>query len=276
MNSSCKRWREAGSDDRFLHLQGSGRIRYRLIGGEAGKPWLIFLHEGLGCIELWRDFPGMLCDRTGCPGLVYDRLGYGGSDPGAPGWDSFYLHRSARTELAELVATLLTGLPQILIGHSDGASISLIYGANHSALLLGMALEAAHVFVEPETIIGIQAAVRKFTARGFAGLARYHGDKAEGLFGRWAGVWLSQPFGAWNIESLLPGVGCPVLALQGEGDQYGTPRQLEAIAAGVSGPVERHLIANCGHTPHLEQQERVLELMAHFIKPLTQPQRANA
>ena len=248
----------------FIELHSGAKIRCDLIDGRRDRPWLIFLHEGLGCIEMWRDFPRRLCGRLGWRGLVYDRSGYGKSSPEPDKRTASYLHAAA-AELAQLISALIPAQEYLLVGHSDGGSIALIHGAAGDPFLKGIVTEAAHVFVEEETIIGIEEAVKKYGQDGPRGLGKYHGERAVDVFRAWWETWLSGEFRSWNIESLLPAVSCPVLAVQGKEDRYGTENQVQAIITRVSGPAEGYLMPVCGHCPHFEQPEQILDKMAGFL-----------
>jgi pimeloyl-ACP methyl ester carboxylesterase len=248
----------------FLESESRRQLYYEMIDGLPGLPYLVFLHEGLGCSAMWRDFPQRLCERTGCPGLCYDRLGYGRSAPFAGQRTIHYLHRAALIELPAVLNRLIPENGYFLIGHSDGGSIALIHSAEQPPLLRGIATEAAHVFVEERTLAGIREAVEAFTAGRLDGLHRYHGEKTGPVFSAWADTWLSPAFRHWNLEYLLPSISCPVLAIQGVDDQYGTAAQIEAILAGAAS-ASQEMVADCGHVPHREQPARVIELMAEFI-----------
>ena len=249
----------------------SWQIYAEMIAGNGDFPVLVFLHEGLGCRAMWKDFPQQLCARTGCPGLVYDRRGYGRSSSLTAAHTIHYLHIPALLELPFVLEQCIPGLPFILIGHSDGGSISLIFGAERPALLRGIITEAAHVFVEPETIEGICRADQAFRRGEMRGLFAYHGEKTEKTFRAWADTWLSPWFQAWNIEYLLPSLTCPMLVVQGRGDQYGSERQVEAILSKSSGTARAVLLDNCGHAPHQEQAETVLAVMSEFIGGIISP-----
>jgi len=250
----------------FLHLSLNKTIYYELIDGNLNNPYLIFLHEGLGCAAMWKDFPKRLCQKTKCPGLVYDRSGYGQSSPLDSVRTIHYIHDYALNELPRVITSIIPDRPYILIGHSDGGSISLIFGAERSPLLRGIITEAAHVFVEPETIEGIRVADDAFARGKFGGLYAYHGKKTRQMFNAWSETWLSEWFKHWNIEYLLPSIHCPVLVMQGREDQYGTERQVRSIVSKSSGSAEPFFVANCGHAPHREQAETVLEKAAGFIE----------
>lgn len=251
-----------------LTLNDGKRIRYELLPGDLGKPYLVFLHEGLGCIEMWRDFPKNLCGRTNCPGLVYDRCGYGGSSPITHTRNMRYLHDYALKELPQVIESLIPQKNHILVGHSDGASIALIYGANDFPMLKGLIAEAPHVFVEQETVRGVRLANEIYDRNGPGGLQKYHGDKTHAVFKSWSDTWLSEWFMTWNIEAILPSVSCKVLVLHGENDEYGTVKQVEAITSQIPGNAISHIVENCGHTPHLEQPDLLLDLLTDFIDSL--------
>lgn len=251
----------------MLELADGGQLYYETIAGESGKPVLVFLHEGLGCTAMWKDFPARLCTLTGCAGLVYDRRGYGRSDALCAARSIHYLHRYALDELAQVLARLLDGRPHVVVGHSDGGSIALIHAADQPPGLLGVVTEAAHVFVEDVTLAGVREAQQAFEAGKLRGLERYHGAKTEQIFGAWADTWLRPGFKRWNIEYLLASIACPVLALQGSGDQYGSEAQLDAIVA--QAPAARKLLVPaCGHTPHQDQPEAVLAAVQTFLAGL--------
>lgn len=250
----------------FLELDGA-RIHYELIEGDTVKPLLVFLHEGLGCGAMWKGFPQRLCAATGCAGLVYDRQGYGQSSAMTAARSIHYLHHYALQELPTVMQRLAPGREHIVVGHSDGGSIALIYAAGRPPGLRAAVTAAAHVFVEDITLDGVRTAVDAHAAGKLRGLARYHGEKAGQVFAAWADTWLAPPFKHWSIEYLLPAIACPLLALQGSGDQYGSGAQLDAIERGTPG-ARQQLLADCGHSPHIEQPEATVQAMAAFIAPL--------
>ena len=249
------------SNQSVVEIEGR-RLEYRLIG-QGASPSLVFLHEGLGSIDLWREYPGDVAKATGRCGLVYNREGHGWSDPiRGPRYPDF-MEQEALTVLPQLLDQL--GVADlILIGHSDGASIALIYaGAGHP--VSGLVLLAPHVFVEPEAIIGIETARERFESTDLPErMARYHRDP-QSTFHAWCDTWLDPAFGTWNIEGSLPGIDCPILLIQGRDDEYGSLAQLDAIERGVTGRVKRLVLEDCGHSPHLAQPARVLEATARFI-----------
>jgi len=244
------------------------QLHYQLIEGDSNKPYLVFLHEGLGCIEMWKSFPQQLCLLTGCPGLVFDRLGYGQSSALKNVRSIHYMHQYALQELPQILATLLVDCNYILVGHSDGASIGLIYAAEQPPLLKGLISVAAHVFVEPETINGIKLADVAYDAGKLSALEKYHGDKTAAIFKAWSQTWLKPEFMSWNIEYLLPSIKVPLLAIQGIDDQYGSGRQVSSIVEQAAGRSFALMIEDCGHSPHLEAPERVLTEMDDFINTI--------
>jgi pimeloyl-ACP methyl ester carboxylesterase len=243
---------------------GGHRLDYQRIAGAAGAPTLILLHEGLGSVALWRDFPAKLATATGCPLVVYSRHGYGGSDPIAAPRGVRYMHDEALLVLPELRQAL--GLDDaILVGHSDGASIALIHAGAARWPVRALILEAPHVFTEDMGIAAIEEARVAYASGDLRQrLARYHGD-VDGAFRGWNDAWLNPAFRAWNIAEYLPGIVCPVLAIQGADDEYGTLAQLAAIERGVRGAVETLVLANCKHSPHRDQEQAALAAMAAFI-----------
>jgi len=251
-----------------LQLTDEREVYYELLDGDPAKPYLVFLHEGLGCCSMWRDFPARLCRATGCPGLLYDRTGYGRSSPLKAELTIHYMHHAALRELPEVLRKTIADKDFLLLGHSDGGSISLIFGAERPPSLRGIITEAAHVFVEPETIAGISKAAEAFGQGKLQGLYRHHGEKTQAMFKAWSGTWLSSWFSPWNIEYLLPSITCPLLAIQGLDDVYGTRKQVEAIVSKTTGRLEAWLFENCGHAPHLEKPELVLEQIGLFVAEL--------
>ena len=242
-------------------------LEYQWIGERragAEFPTLIFLHEGLGSIAQWREFPAQVAKATGCRALVYDRYGYGNSDilvEDRVGMD--FMHREALKFLPEMLAKLGIGNP-ILAGHSDGASIALIHaGAGHP--VRGIAAMAPHVFVEEHGLKSIRDVRKEFETTYLPErLERYHRE-ARRSFHLWNDVWLDPAFRKWNIEEYLPRIRCPLLAIQGEGDEYGSMAQLDAIKRQAGGPCELLKLPDCGHSPHKDQPEQVLKAVVEFI-----------
>lgn len=229
---------------------------------------LVFLHEGLGCIELWRDFPTRLCEAAGRIGVVYDRRGYGGSSRLEGKWAPDYQETEAMVFLPAVLDHC--GLSEaVLIGHSDGGSIALIAGATLGNRVSGIITEAAHIFIEEITLAGIREAVSVFRRTDLRErLARYHGENTDAAFFRWADTWLDPAFRGWNIEHFLHRIVCPLLVIQGADDEYATEAQVTGIASQVSGPVETLMVPRCMHIPHLQATETVLGHMTRFIESL--------
>jgi len=230
----------------------------------APAPALVFLHEGLGSIRQWRDFPAQVARATGRRALVYSRYGYGQSDVLQEERAGVrFMHREALEALPALLPALGIERP-VLVGHSDGASIALIHaGAGHP--VRGLALMAPHVFVEPVCVASIEQATAAFESGDLAErLRKYHRNPRK-TFYLWADAWLEPEFLQWNIEEYLPGIACPVLAVQGVDDAYGTMEQLERIARGVRGPCELLKLAQCGHAPFRDQPEATLAAVARFV-----------
>ena len=255
-----------GGKSAISHLEIDGSaLEYRWSGPpNDAAPAIVLLHEGLGSLALWKDFPEKLAAATGCAVLAYSRRGHGRSAPlGEPrGLD--YLHREAAL-LPALLDALGANGPLFLFGHSDGASIALLHSARQRPPPAGLILETPHVFVEDVTLAGIARSVELFESTDLgARLGRYH-DDADRLFRAWADTWLSPAFRSWNIESVLPAVRTPVLLIQCEGDPYGTRAQLDAIARRVRSPSEILLLPGDSHVPHTAHAERVLASAARFI-----------
>ncbi len=237
-------------------------LEYRVIGHGVGAT-LVFLHEGLGSMDLWRGFPGEITRATGRPALVYSREGHGWSAPLREPRTTEFMHHEALVVLPQLLEQLEVSAP-ILIGHSDGASIALI-NAGAGYPVSGLVLLAPHVFVEPESIAGIAVAREQFETTDLPQrMAKYHRDP-EAIFRAWNDIWLDPEFLDWNIEASLPGIECPVFLIQGNDDEYGTVAQLAAIESGVASPVESLVLEDCGHSPHLSQPDLVVEATARFV-----------
>ncbi|MGO1119365.1 alpha/beta fold hydrolase [Rhodovibrionaceae bacterium A322] len=229
-------------------------------------PTLVFLHEGMGSIRQWKDYPERLVAATGLPGLVFDRCGYGGSDPLTLPRPLDYLRQEGEMALPALFSSVEVTDP-ILVGHSDGGSIALYYAAACPDATRAVITEAAHVFVEPETLAGIEEATGFWQHDWFRkGLTKYHGDKAETVFRSWSDTWLTPAFSELDMVPNLPRITAPVLALQGQEDQYGTEKQVTAIVEGVAGRGVPLMLPDCKHVPHLEASEATLAAMVSFLR----------
>lgn len=257
--------------DSYVNAAGH-KLRVRRLthldnDGQDHRPTVVFLHEGLGSIEMWHDFPAAIIEATGCDALLYDRWGHGKSDPFDSSRTLRYVHDEALDSLPQVLAELKVD-DAILIGHSDGGSIALIFAAEFPHLARGLISEAAHVFVEEITLEGIREAVRIYQTTDLKKkLKRYHGDKTESIFRAWSDTWLAPQFKHWNIEDCLPKINCPLLVIQGEDDQYATEAQVEAITRQVA-ESRSIIIPNCAHTPHKEARDIVVKEMTEFVLKL--------
>jgi pimeloyl-ACP methyl ester carboxylesterase len=253
-------------DSSFVTVQGRKLEVRRIAGANHDASTLVFLHEGLGSVSMWRDFPQKAAAATGCTVVVYSRYGHGDSDILREPRAVDYMHVEALEALPELLDKLSIRDP-VLVGHSDGASIALIC-AGARGCTKGLVAMAPHVFVEDISVKSIAEAKTAFETTDLPQkLARYHADAAKTFWG-WNDIWLHPDFRSWNIEEVLPRVVCPVLAIQGFEDEYGTMGQLEAIAKQTGGPIELLRLADCRHSPHRDQPGVVLEAMVRFIGQL--------
>ncbi len=229
---------------------------------------LVFLHDSLGSVQLWRDFPEKLSQAAGCNILIYDRLGYGKSFPmSTHERDNDYMEREA-----DLLNDLLTGLninDAILFGHSDGGTIALITASKYPEKVKALICEAGHIFVEEVTLKGVAEALKAYQTTNLPErLQKYHGNKVEMMVNAWTEIWLSEKFKSWNIEYLLKNITSPLLFIQGEADEYGTLDQVEKTVTQVSGTAEKFIIPGIGHTPHKEAPSAVLAKSEVFIKSI--------
>jgi pimeloyl-ACP methyl ester carboxylesterase len=225
---------------------------------------IVLLHEGLGSVAMWRDFPTAIAERTGRRVMAYSRYGHGASDaPPAPHTVRF-MHDEAQL-LPEVLDA--AGIAEaVLLGHSDGGSIALIAAAEFPRRVQALILEAPHVFVEEVSVRSIARMQRLYADADLRErLGRYHAD-VDTAFRGWNDVWLDPAFRDWNLEEYLPRICCPVLLIQGEDDEYGTIAQVDAIARQVSGTVERLVLPACGHSPHRDQPDRVLDAIERFVE----------
>ncbi len=241
------------------------RLEYEWSGPPPDEAaTLVFLHEGLGCVSRWRDYPRRLAEHTGCGALVYSRLGHGRSDALERPRPVSFMHDEASIVLPALLEAFRIETP-ILVGHSDGASIALIHASAHPGEVTALVLEAPHVFVEDLAVTSIERMKARFETTDLRErLARHHGSNADRMFAAWNDIWLDPDFRSWNIQDALPRISCPILVIQGRQDEYGTLKQVETIAAEVAGPIES-LILDCGHRPHVEETEAVIEATTRFI-----------
>ena len=263
---------EVGWADRLLQLEALQ------ISGPADGPLLVFLHEGLGSVSMWRDFPTQLCERLGARGLVYSRPGYGRSTPRAQDerWGVDFMHRQAHEVLPALLQTLKVQEPIWLVGHSDGGSIALLYAARHGSAangqsqapeappLAGAIVLAPHILVEDVSVRSIEQARQAYLHTDLRQrLARHHDDPDSAFWG-WNDIWLSPAFRSWSIEADLHRIKVPVLAVQGVDDEYGTLEQVRGIARRVP-QTELLELPACGHSPHRDQPQALMEAVAGFV-----------
>jgi pimeloyl-ACP methyl ester carboxylesterase len=262
-----------------VRIEAAGRlfdIEYQWVGrddregveaGDASEgPPIVFLHEGLGSRAMWKDFPQRLCDATGRRGLVYSRPGYGRSTPRPADehWGLDFMHVQAEAVLPALLQALGVQTPYALFGHSDGGSIALIHAARHAGQVAAAVVLAPHILVEEFGLVSIRKAREQYLHGGLrVPLSRYHADVDSAFWG-WNDIWLSPDFPRWRITGELADIRCPVLAIQGEDDPYGTMAQIDGIAQVV--PATRLLkLPACGHSPHRDQPEQVIAACQAFF-----------
>ncbi|MCR6632468.1 MAG: alpha/beta fold hydrolase [Magnetospirillum sp.] len=248
----------------FIHVDGV-RLECRWIGiRRDDAPVLVFLHEGLGSVSLWRDFPDQVAAATGLAAFVYSRQGYGASSPVALPRPLDYLEREGRDVLPRALDA--AGIDSaILVGHSDGATIALVHAAlDRSGRLQAVAALAPHTFVE-EVCVAAIAQVRETYDDGLRSrLLRHHGDNVDCAFWGWNRAWLDPGFTAMDFRPLLPAIRRPVLVIQGEEDEYATRAQVDAVVEGVGGPVRALMLPQCAHSPHRDQPQAVVTALAEF------------
>jgi pimeloyl-ACP methyl ester carboxylesterase len=257
----------------FVEIDWAGRrvrIEHRWLRRErAARPLLVFLHEGLGSVSMWRDFPARLCDAADCRGLVYSRPGYGRSTPRAPEefWDVDFMHRQAEQVLPALLEALdvdTAARPPWLFGHSDGGSIALLHAARFPDRVAGCIVLAPHILVEDLSVTSIDATRRAYLETDLRDrLARHHDDPDSAFWG-WNRIWLHPPFKEWSIEAELAAIRSPLLAVQGLDDEYGTLEQIRGIARRVP-QTELLELPDCGHSPHRDQPDRLVAAARDFI-----------
>ncbi len=250
--------------EKYIPINGYSLFTLQIIYNEE-NPTIVFLHDSWGCVETWKNFPYQLSEKYCCNVLLYDRRGYGKSDKFASlKRDKTYLHQSAE----ELIGVLNHfGLQKVILyGHSDGASIATIVAQHYPERVLALLVEGNHIFVEEITKKGVRKCKEKSKTNSLiASLKKYHSKKAEALFKVWHEIWLSHHFSDWSIIDDLSKIKCPVLAFQGENDEFGTVQQLKLIEQYVSSFKITKEIKDVGHTPHKENPKATLKLIDQFI-----------
>jgi pimeloyl-ACP methyl ester carboxylesterase len=233
----------------------------------ADRPVIVMLHEGLGSISAWKHFPHTVAERTGCNVLIYSRYGHGKSQELTEKRPVSFMHHEGEVVLPELLQKLNIERP-IVLGHSDGGSIALIFAARFPDCCSALILEAPHVFVEDLSVRSITEAKESFRTTNLRHKLSRHHAHVDATFWGWNDIWLDPEFRSWNIEDCLPGIGCPILCIQGEQDQYGTIAQLKAIQARIP-ETEIVTLPECKHSPHRDQPEMTLQCITDFVRRVT-------
>lgn len=252
----------------FVQLDGY-KLSTQIIDFEKfkySKTILVFLHEALGSIQQWRNFPQDLCASINLPGIIIERRGYGQSDPMNEERDIRYLHNYA-VEIKKVFNELLTNQKVIIIGHSDGGSIGLLLAHYHPENILGLVTLAAHTYMEECTVEGIRATTQAFEEGKLDGLKKFHGDKTNDLFYAWSKTRLNPTFMEWDIRFEIQPINVPVLAIQGKEDQYGSYGQLNGIRNAAKNYTELNL-EQSKHHPHLEKTNECLTAITKWINTL--------
>ena len=255
-----------GCKDDFVEVRG-GRVFVRVwtpVGGETGKS-VILLHHSLGCVDLWRDFPAKMAGKLGRPVIAYDRLGFGRSSVRSKLPSANFIREEAETFFPEICRGL--GVEEFaLFGHSVGGAMALAIASLPNARCEAAVTESAQAFVEERTLAGIRAAAEKFAAPAqFEKLKRLHGEKAQWVLNAWKDVWASPEFADWTLANDLPNIRCPVLAIHGDQDEFGSTAFPEMIDRLSGGPSEMAILHGCGHVPHKEQPAEVLNVVETFL-----------
>jgi pimeloyl-ACP methyl ester carboxylesterase len=258
----------------LIRIHATGRpldIEHAWVGvADAAAPLLVFLHEGLGSLAMWREFPQQLCEALQCRGLVYSRPGYGRSTPRAPteAWGMDFMHHQAQQVLPALLQALGVQGRYALLGHSDGGSIALLHAAHAPQRVRAVVAMAPHIMVEALSLRSIAKARQEYEQGGLRErLSRYHQDVDSAFYG-WNDIWLDAGFPQWAIAAELTNIAAPVLAIQGVDDPYGTMAQIDGIAQALPGTRLLKLQA-CGHSPHRDQTAQVVESCSQFFTQLS-------
>jgi len=238
----------------------------KIEGRDPNLPTIVMLHEGLGSIAHWRDFPSRLAEETGAGVFLYSRYGHGGSDALDEPRSVSYMHHEAHVVLPEILQKARIERP-LLLGHSDGASMAILYAGAFPESPAGLILEAPHVFVEDVTVSSIARARVLYSETDLAKrLGRYHAN-VDSLFWGWNNIWLDPRFRDWNIEAFLDSIRCPVLILQGAEDEYGTEKQIEAIQRRIPS-AKAIMLDGCKHAPHRDRSDATLSAVRRFLDAL--------
>ena len=260
------------SDTDFDLAADGHRLRGRWYVPRTGpeQPVIVMLHQGLGSVSQWRDFPEKLGRASNCAVVGYDRYGYGGSDALAGPRAPDFLDREATRALPEVLAALGIDRP-ILYGHSDGGTIALMYAAAFPDRPLAVVSEAGHIVSEVHAGPGFSEVVAAYETTDLRSkLARHHGEKTESMFYGWADIWRSEAMRNWQMLDKLPAIRCPLLIVQGENDAHGSAAQVDPIVERASGPVETFWIPHCEHSPHLEKPDLLVPRVAAFLAGVVQ------
>jgi pimeloyl-ACP methyl ester carboxylesterase len=254
-------WIEARRGRLFAKIWGEANP-----GDGANKPPIVLLHDSLGCVELWRDFPAHLSRAAGCAVIAYDRLGFGRSDPRPDRLDVNFIREEAQDSFAALIEQL--GFRNfVALGHSVGGGMAVVVAGTFPGRCRALLTVSAQAFVEDRTLRGICEAKKNFMRPGqIDRLRKYHGDKAEWVLHAWTETWLSPEFAHWNLDEDLPKACCPVLVIHGDNDEYGSWRHPERIGALAAGPATIEILPECGHIPYLERKDHVVAMIATFLE----------
>jgi len=257
----------------FIEIN-SHRIHYEFIHEELlhQNYLMVFLHEGLGSIPQWKSFPAEICSALQISGLIYERHGHGQSSTLKEARKPDYMHREAWEDLPELLKKLGQNQKSLLLtGHSDGATIALLYASKFPEKVAGIVSIAAHVVVEDCTVSGVQEAIRLYEEFDLKYLLeKYHGQNTDSMFYGWANAWISEDFRSWNILEEIKNIKSPLLLIQGERDEYASLKQVEIIGSLVKGECQRCIVPSSGHIPHLQQKEFVLKQVLNFYQIILQ------
>lgn len=253
------------SKDLFVEVPGGQVfVRQWMADGSSGAP-IVLLHDSLGSVEQWRSFPEALAARTGRNVIAYDRLGFGRSTGRTSPANAGFIDEEAQVYLPAIVAALSLN-QYILFGHSVGGGMAVVAAAAAGKHCSAVITESAQAFVEERTLSGIRDAKKAFESeRQFLKLTKWHGERAKWVLAAWTEVWLAPEFRGWSLDPYLGKVHCPVLAMHGDSDEFGSCEFPRRITQGVHGPAQMEILAPCGHVPHREREEDVLGLVQHFL-----------